>query len=258
MMLLMESKVLRNICALVARDLADAVRNPMVLMACVAGALLSSFIGAIVGTSSRLGAGEADSFAMAAVLGIVPAFAGCVVELYVMAEERERGVYLTLVEAGVPAGQIAVAKWLSAIVVTLLTEVVACLLLGLEPGVMAGLLVLSLVTLQPVLLAGLACGLCARDQMSSNLLAVPLTAVSVAPMLSFMSGTIRGATWFWPQGPAAEMVRLANGLDPAVSLQMLVVLAALWIVAGVALALWASRRFSCGLAAERDRRDGMH
>lgn len=258
MMLLMESNVLRNICALVARDLADAARNPTVLMSCAAGALLSSFIGAIVGTSSRLGAGEADSFAMVAVLGIVPAFAGCVVELYVMAEERERGVYLTLVEAGVSAGQIAAAKWLSAIVVTLLTEVTACLLLGLEPGVMTGLLVLSLVTSQPVLLAGLACGLCARDQMSSNLLAVPLTVVSVVPMLSFMSGAIRGATWFWPQGQAAEMVRLANGLDTAVSLPVIVVLVAFWIVSAAALAVWACRRFSRGLAAERDRLDIMH
>ena len=192
-----------NIRALVARDLLDAVRNPTTLMSCGAGALFTAFIGGVVATSSRLTPGEADAFAQVAVFCIAPAFAGCVIELYVMAEERERGAYVTLVEAGVTAGEIAVSKWLSAVLVTLVTQIVSCLLLGLAPARAALLLGLSAVGVQPLLFAGLVAGLSAREQMSSSLLAVPLTVVALAPILAFMSGTVRAITWFWPLGPVA-------------------------------------------------------
>ena len=56
-------------------------------------------------------AAEGDAFALVAASASAPAFAGCVVELYVMAEERERGAYVTLAEAGVAPGEIAISKW---------------------------------------------------------------------------------------------------------------------------------------------------
>ena len=204
-----------NIRALVARDLLDAVRNPTTLMSCGAGALFTAFIGGVVATSSRLTPGEADAFAQVAVFCIAPAFAGCVIELYVMAEERERGAYVTLVEAGVTAGEIAVSKWLSAVLVTLATQIVSCLLLGLAPARAALLLGLSAVGVQPLLFAGLVAGLSAREQMSSSLLAVPLTVVALAPILAFMSGTVRAITWFWPLGPVAEALCAATGMEAA-------------------------------------------
>ena len=85
----MGTSALRNIRALVARDLLDAVRNPTTLMSCAAGALIAAFFGRVVAGAPRLSAAEGDAFALVAALCIAPAFAGCVVELYVMAEERE-------------------------------------------------------------------------------------------------------------------------------------------------------------------------
>lgn len=110
----MGTSALRNIRALVARDLLDAVRNPTTLMSCAAGALIAAFFGRVVAGAPRLSAAEGDAFALVAALCIAPAFAGCVVELYVMAEERERGAYVTLAEAGVAPGEIAASKCESA------------------------------------------------------------------------------------------------------------------------------------------------
>lgn len=252
-MLPMGNKTLKNVRTLVARDLADAVRNPTVLMSCAAGAVFSAFIGVIVAGSSRLAPGEADAFALVATFSIAPAFAGCVMELYVMAEERERGVYLTLLEAGVTAGEIAVAKWIAATVATLLTQVVACVLQGFAPAATAGLLAFSLVAVQPLLLAGLACGLVAREQMASSLLAVPLTVVAVVPFLAFMARVVRVVAWPLLLGPAAEMLRAVCGMDSAAPVTALVALLSAWIVAAAILAVCACRRFARGLAAERER-----
>lgn len=239
--------------ALVARDLADAVRNPTVLMSCGAGALLTAFIGGVAAGSARLTSGEAEAFALVAAFCIAPAFAGCVTELYVMAEERERGAYGTLLEAGVTAGELAVSKWLSATCVTLVTQAVACLLLGFVPAASAALLALSAVATQPLLLAGLAAGLSAREQMASSLLAVPLTVVAVAPVLAFMSDAVRTFTWFWPLGVPVELLRAACGMGAAAPVPVLAALVAVWAGVGVLLAAWACRRFARELAAERDR-----
>ena len=242
-----------NMRALVARDLLDAVRNPTTLMSCGAGALFTAFIGGVVATSSRLTPGEADAFAQVAVFCIAPAFAGCVIELYVMAEERERGAYVTLVEAGVTAGEIAVSKWLSAVLVTLATQIVSCLLLGLAPARAALLLGLSAVGVQPLLFAGLVAGLSAREQMSSSLLAVPLTVVALAPILAFMSGTVRAITWFWPLGPVAEILCTASGMDAIAPVPVLAGLAVVWTAAMSLLAARSCGRFARDLAAERNR-----
>ena len=252
-MVRMRSKTPRIIRALVARDLADAARNPTVLMSCAAGVLLTTLIGGISANAQRLSPGEGYVLVLVAALCIAPAFAGCVVELYVMAEERERGAYLTLAEAGVTAGEIAVAKWLAATLATLLTQAAACVLLGLAPAGVLGVLAFSLVATQPLLLAGLACGLSAREQMASSLLAVPLTLVAVAPILAFMSEVIRAATWFWPLGSATELLREAADLTPVVPTPALIALMVVWIVVTAAFALLACRRLARDLAAERNR-----
>lgn len=252
-MLLMGNNTLKNVRALVARDLVDAARNPTVLMSCAAGVILSVFIGLIAAGSSRLSPGEADAFALVASCSIAPAFAGCVTELYVMAEERERGVYLTLREAGVTAGEIAVSKWLAATVTTLIVQAVACLLQGFAPTATACLLAFSLVVVQPLLLAGLACGLSAREQMASSLLAVPLTAAAVAPVLSYISSAVRNITWFLLLGPAAELLSGACGLPAAAPVPVLVALVAGWIIAAAVLAVRRCQRFARELDAERER-----
>lgn len=249
----MGNGTLRNIYALVARDLGDAVRNPTTLMSCGAGVLLAVVIGNAAANASRLDPGEAGAFALIGAFCIGPAFAGSVVELFVMAEERERGVYVTLAGAGVTAGELAVSKWLSATLVTLAVQVAVCLLLGFAPSEAAALLALTAVAAQPLLLAGLACGLFAREQMASSLLAVPLTVVAVAPIVAFMSEAVRPATWFWPLGPAAEMLRAMGGMEAMAPAPVLAALAAAWVAAAAALAVHACRRFARDLAAERNR-----
>lgn len=247
-------KSLRNIRALVARDLADAARNPTVLVSCVAGALLTAFVGKIIAGSSQLGGDEAAAFAAVAALSVVPAFSGAVVELYVMAEEREHGVCLTLAESGVAVSELAFSKWFAATCVTLVTEIASCVLLGYAPLEVASFVLFAAVAVQPLLLIGLACGLLAREQMSSSVLAVPITLIAVAPMLSYLSGTIRAFTWFWPLGPAAELLGAGLGVMPMAPVSVLVVCAAAWTVATGVFAHWACRRFAAELAAERERR----
>lgn len=249
----MEISAFRNICALVAHDFGDAVRNPTTLMSCATGVLLTVFIGTIAAGSSRLTLDESEAFSLVAAFCIAPAFTGCVMELYVMAEERERGAYITLVEAGVSVGEIAVAKWLAATLATLISQAVACLLLGFVASEVAVMLALALVGIQPLLLAGLACGLTAREQMSSSLLAVPLTAVAVAPILAFMSQAVRAVTWFWPLGSAAELLRAAGGMQPVVPVPLLVGIVVLRIVIAAVLVGSSGRRFARELAVERDR-----
>ena len=56
----MGTSALRNIRALVARDLLDAVRNPTTLMSCAAGALIAAFFGRVVAGAPRLSAAEGD------------------------------------------------------------------------------------------------------------------------------------------------------------------------------------------------------
>lgn len=127
-------------------------------------------------------------------------------------------------------------------------------LLGYAPFEVAGFVLFAAVAAQPLLLIGLACGLLAREQMSSSVLAVPITLIAVAPMLSFLSGTIRAFTWFWPLGPAAELLGASLGMAPMAPVPVLVVCAAVWTIAAGVFARWACRRFAAELAAERERR----
>lgn len=246
-------RMLATIRTLVARDLLDAVRNPTLLMSGAVGVALAAFIVRIVEHAPRFAAGELPAYACTAALCIPPAFTGCVMLLYVMAEERERGVCLTLAEAGVTPGAFAVSKWLAGTLAALFTQVVACLLLGFSPVQTLGLSAFALVAIQPLLLAGLACGLMATEQMSSSVLAVPLTLVAVAPILSFMSASVRSVTWLLPLGPAVELLRTAQGLAPVVPVPMLFVVLLFWLVVAGVFAVWALRRYARQLAAERDR-----
>lgn len=78
--------------------------------------------------------------------------------------------------------------------------------------------------------------------MASSLFAVPLTVAAVAPILAFMSDTVRTVTWLWPLGPAAEILRAAGGIAAAAPLPALVALVAAWVAVCVLLAVWACRR----------------
>ena len=249
----MDTKTLRNISALMRRDLADALHNPTMLMMAFACVAMSWLFARIAETGVRLAPGEGAAFLFTGMLVLAPAFVGCVGTLYVMAEERERGMHTTLVEAGVTPVQYTASKFMASLALTLATEVLTLAVTRTAPAPAAALLVFSVVAVLPVLFMGLAGGLSATEQMSSSVLAIPITLVAVAPILAFVSDGFHAVSWVLPMGPAGELLRAACGLEPAASPALLVVLAIVWTVVTGALAMVAYRRFVRDLAAARDR-----
>ncbi len=243
-----------HIAALAARDLIDAMRNRTVLMSFAACTALAFVFRSIADGGARFAPGEAPAFLMTFVLACVPAFVGCVITLYVMAEEHERGMYLTLAEAGVALSSVAVAKVLASLACTLGGEALMCAVLGFSAAETGAFLVLSTVAVLPILLAGAALGLVASEQMASSVFSVPLVLVSVLPILTFVSRGIRGVAWVLPMGSAAELVRVAWGMAPIAPVPVLGALMVVWVVAGAALVAAARRRAQRNLDAELNRR----
>ena len=246
-------KTLSNISALVRRDLLDAARNPTLLMMVAACALMSLIFARVVESGTRFEPDEGAAFLLASVLACAPSFVGCVVTLYVIAEERERGMRLTLAEAGVTVAHYAIAKLVTGMLLTLATEVLMLAVARVDIATSAAFLACSVVAALPVLLMGLAGGLVASEQMSSSVLAVPIALVAVVPLLSFVSDEIRAVSWMLPMGPAAELLRSTQGIAPAAPVPLLVLLALVWTIACGGLAVWACGRFARDLEAARNR-----
>lgn len=249
----MDQRGRSHIAALMRRDLMDAVRNRTVLVMVAASAALGWVFRTITVQGVRFEPGEAPAFLMTFVIGCAPAFVGCVMTLYVMAEERERGMYLTLAEAGVSLAEVAVAKLLSALVATLAVEGLLCLLLGLPMGLGAQALLLSVPAMLPVLLAGLAFGLLATEQMASSVFAVPITLMATMPLIAFLSAGLRQVWWLMPGGQAAELARALCGMESAASPALLVGLMVAWAAACGAFSFLAHRCAAARLKAEFDR-----
>ncbi|OUP09176.1 hypothetical protein [Collinsella sp. An2] len=246
-----------HIGALVAHDLYDALRNPTMLMMLAACMAIAAFFGFIAQAGTRFDAGEAPAFLMASMLACAPSFAGCTLSLYVMSEERERGAYVTLVEAGVSMGCIAASKLVSALVATCAVELAMVVAMGpgqVDPTVLAAFLALSVVASLPVLLLGVSAGLVASEQMASSALSVVVMAVAVSPLLSFMSEHIYAFTWFLPMGPAVGLIRHACDIAAIGSPALLGGLAFAWTVGFAVLTVACCRRAARVVEAEVMRR----
>lgn len=242
-----------QVAALVRRDVRDAVHNRTVLVVLAACFIFTLVFRAIAEQGVRFSPGEAPAFLMASVIAMAPAFVGCTVSLYVMAEERERGVYITLAEAGVTLVQVAVAKLCASIACTLATEAIMFAVAGVSLAASAAGIAISVFATVPVLCCGVACGLLAREQMSSSILAVPITLIMTLPLLSFMSEGIRRISLVLPMGSAAELVRAFNGMEMGLPLPVVVGVGIVWAVAGFAFLVWAHARAARDLAAQVDR-----
>lgn len=242
-----------HIAALICRDLRDAVRNRTVLVMVAACLAIAGLLNMVAQNGVRWEAGEASAFLMTSVMCAAPAFVGCVVTLYVMAEECERGMYVTLAEAGVSLAEIAVAKLIACLVVTVAVEVLLCGALQLGLALSAATVGLSLLSMLPVLFAGAACGLLATEQMASSVFAVPITLVAVMPMIAFLSPGLRQIWWMLPAGQAAEVARVLCGMGAMAPMPLLVGLMLAWAVAATALLVGAYRRATVRLQAELDR-----
>lgn len=233
--------------ALVRRDLLDALRNPTAVATLLACAAIAAVFALTARGGTRFAPGEAPAFLMAAMLACAPSFVGCAMSLYIMSEERERGMYITLAEAGVSMGKVAVAKLIASTISMVVTEAAMYLAIGpgiIAPGAMAAFAAWSVVASMPILIGGITCGLLSRDQTSTSWMSVIIMVVAVSPVLSFTSDNIHAVTWLLPMGPAVELIRLANGMEPMAPAGVLAALMALWTAASVMLARYACRRAS--------------
>ena len=238
--------------ALALHDALDAVRNPTALAMFAACVFLALGFSTIV-SGDLFGRAETHAFLMTVAIVLPPAFVGSAISLYAMAEERERGVHLTLAEAGASAGQIAGGKLAAAFLWTIVTAAVLCAMLGFSAPDTLMVVAIAAPASMPVLLASLSLGMLADNQTLTSIMSVPITVVAVAPILGFLSDGIRVITCALPMGPAAELLRFASGADPIYAPAVAFALLAAWIIAGIAFAAWARKHFSRSIAVARDR-----
>ena len=238
--------------ALALHDALDAVRNPTAL-AMFAACVLLALVFATIANGDLFGRTGTHAFLMTVAVALPPAFVGSVITLYGMAEERERGVHLTLAEAGARAGQIAGGKLAAAFVWTIVAAAVLCAVLGFSALDALTVVAVTAPASVPMLLASLSLGMLADNQTLTSIMSVPITVIAVAPILGFLSNGMRLVTCALPMGPAAELLRFASGADPLYAPAVAFALLAAWIAAGIAFAAWARKRFSRSIAIKRDR-----
>ncbi|HIT45296.1 MAG TPA: hypothetical protein IAC28_04280 [Candidatus Aphodovivens excrementavium] len=237
----MDRSTLRNIAAVAAHDTLGGARNPVMLTMLATCALLAFVFSSIVGTS-WLNAAEAKAFLMIVAIAIAPAYTGSVGLLYVVSEEFERGVPVTLAQAGVTTGQAAVGKLAASLIWTLIAVLVACLAIGCSAEEIAAALALSIPASLPVLLMSLTFGLLADDQMKSSVFAVPIVVCAVVPLLGAMAESLRPVTIAFPTGFAYEASCLISGAPTVLPPAAAVALCAVWTAIAAAAAVWAHRR----------------
>lgn len=244
----MGNAALKNIGAVALHDALDAARNPVMLMMLATCALLALVFSSIIGVDWLGGAGSEAFLTMVAV-AIAPAYTGSVGLLYVMSEEAERGVPVTLAQAGVTTAQAAIGKFLASLAWTLIAVALACLAVGFPPTKTAVVLALAIPASLPILFMSLAFGLLADDQMKSSVFAVPIVACAVLPLLGIMAEGLRTIVCFLPTGFAAEMSWMLAGLPTVLPPAATIALCAAWIAATAAFAAWAHRRYAARIAA---------
>lgn len=210
---------LRKVGALVRKDACDLVRNPSMLV-CVLmpvgfTVLFRLMLGDVEAASgldeARAGmlSGTLDTFLLSISLCMAIGMVIGMVEVYGIAEEKEKHTLRTLMLANVGPGQVMASRALVALVVTLAVAAASFLLLG-KAGVellpvYLGLCVLGAL---PTALVSLVLGLASRDQMTAGLYSVPVVLVSLVPMFRMASRPLAEAARWLPTGAMSELVGL--------------------------------------------------
>lgn len=231
---------MKHIAALAHHDLTDSLRN-VTIIALFAVCVLLCIVFTSLGNGTKLSDTESTAFIMTTVYCIATAFTGGTILMFVTAEEFDRGVPLTLVESGVTVNELALAKVLSAAILTLVTELVSGIVVGLSLQQSTLLLLVSLPAMLYVLLLSLGCSLYSPDQAKSNLMSVPIAMIAVLPILGFMSEAIRTFVCILPTGAAAELIRLLSGSPTLVSPVVLAAIIAIWLALSFIFVLKAKR-----------------
>lgn len=239
---------MRNIAAVARHDALDAARNPVMLVMLAVCGLLAFVFSSLIGTNWADGA-ESETLLSTIALAIAPAYTGSVGLLYVTSEEFERGVPITLAQAGVTCAETAWGKLAATFAWTLAAVFISCVALGFPVGKTAVILALAIPSSLPILLLSLAFGLLADDQMSSSVFAVPIVACAVMPLLGVMASGLRPFACALPTGFAAEAARLLAGSPSLVPVEGITALCVGWIAVCALFAAWALRRYTARVAA---------
>ena len=215
------SAALRKTGALLAKDFADLLKNPTLLVVCLLPiafmALYSFMIGDAAG-GSDLTAEQQEAvgpvigqFMLGSALCMTVGMVCTMTVLYGIAEEKEKRTLRTLMLANVGASQVVASKAVVALVASTVVNAVCFFVAGGEPGMLGAYLALGIVGSLPVILFSLVLGLACRDQMTAGVYSVPVLLVALVPMFGMANETIEKVSHWLPTGGVYDLIGLAVG-----------------------------------------------
>ena len=210
---------MRKTGALLAKDFADLLKNPTLLVVCLLPiafmALYSFMIGDAAG-GSDLTAEQQEAvgpvigqFMLGSALCMTVGMVCTMTVLYGIAEEKEKRTLRTLMLANVGASQVVASKAVVALAASAAVNAVCFFVAGGEPGMLGAYLALGIVGSLPVLLFSLVLGLACRDQMTAGVYSVPVLLVALVPMFGMANETIEKASHWLPTGGVYDLIGLA-------------------------------------------------
>lgn len=210
---------LRKTGALLAKDLADLLKNPTMLVVCLLPiafmALYSFMVGDAAGDAGITAEQQAavgpviGQFMLGSSLCMTVGMVCTMTVLYGIAEEKEKRTLRTLMLANVGASQVVASKAVVALVASAAVNAVCFFVAGGEPGMLGAYLALGIVGSLPVILFSLVLGLASRDQMTAGVYSVPVLLVALVPMFGMANETIEKVSHWLPTGGVYDLIGLA-------------------------------------------------
>lgn len=227
----------RKICVLCAKDFADVVKNPTMLVFCLFPLAFMFLYRFMLGGAQIDGADEAarmlNLFLLATALSFSSAMVTSMTVVYGIAEEKEKRTLRTLMLANVSGGQILVSRSILSLACTLASELACFAVLGADWKLLPAYLLFGLLGAVPVVLVSLVVGMASRDQMTAGLYGMPVMLVCLLPLAYVAGGPFSTVALFAPNGGAAVLCLLmAQGTLSFGTALWPVVSFAVWVVLG--------------------------
>ena len=213
------SAALRKTGALLAKDLADLLKNPTMLVVCllpIAFMALYSFMVGDAAGDAGITAEQQEAvgpvigqFMLGSALCMTVGMVCAMTVLYGIAEEKEKRTLRTLMLANVGASQVVASKAVVALAASAAVNAVCFFVAGGEPGMLGAYLALGIVGSLPVILFSLVLGLACRDQMTAGVYSVPVLLVALVPMFGMANETIEKVSHWLPTGGVYDLIGLA-------------------------------------------------
>ncbi len=234
---------LRKIGALLQKDLVDLVKNPAMSVVClmpIGFMLLYRIVIGDVTADAGLDARQAAlagqeilKFTLGSALCMTIGMVGSMIEIYGIAEEKEKHTLRTLMLANVGAGEVAASKTLLALLAISVDNFACFFIAGGDVSWLGSYMALGLVGSIPVVLVSLVLGLACRDQMTAGFYSVPVLLVALVPMFGMADENLARIASLTPLGGIYDLMGMAvdGTLISSEALSPLAVTAA-WIAAG--------------------------